>query len=523
MKKKKIFPGLIIICILILLNSCSEDEKTEESPVTIITVTASDFAITIDENPVLGQVLGMVQASTNQGSLTFTIINQLPDGALAVGNQTGELSVADPSIFDFETNQIINAVVTVENGSVIKNAAITITLNDLLEDCVHFADPNFRYVLINEPVVDTNGDGYGDEDVDTNNDNQIQCDEAAAVLRLDLHDLSINSLEGIEAFTSLEILDCHVNDLVSLDLSQNTALRDLDCSSNELTFLNLSKNGSLTELNCRANRLASLNLSANNALIYIDCGINELTTLELGQNNALRTLFCFNNQLTSLDISQNTALAFFYCTDNQLTSLDISQNTFMDTLDCDDNQLSMLDLSQNDLLIDLSANRNQLISLNLSNNIYLRELSVGSNLLTTLDVSQNTNLIELYFGSNEITSIDLSENIVLEELNCWLNQISSLDISNNIDLIRLNCYSNQLTSLDVSNHSLLRDLVCSQNQLSELNISNGNNTILTHLEAANNSNLTCIQIDDENYTPSCNNTGVSWCKDPWASYSESCP
>ena len=71
MKKKKIFPGLIIICILILLNSCSEDEKTEESPVTIITVTASDFAITIDENPVLGASIRDGTSVDESGKFNF--------------------------------------------------------------------------------------------------------------------------------------------------------------------------------------------------------------------------------------------------------------------------------------------------------------------------------------------------------------------------------------------------------------------------------------------------------------------
>ena len=147
----------------------------------------------------------------------------------------------------------------------------------------------------------------------------------------------------------------------------------------------------------------------------------------------LTELFCTNNNLTSLDVSQNTALIFLNLTDNQLTSLDVNQNTALTQLWCDQNQL---------------------------------------------------------------TSIDVSQNTSLTFLRCDWNQLTSLDVSQNTDLIYLYCGWNQLTSLDVSQSTNLTDLNCNDNQLTILDIRNGNNTNMGSIQASNNLNLTCISVDD---------------------------
>ena len=50
--------------------------------------------------------------------------------------------------------------------------------------------------------------------------------------------------------TALTYLNCHYNQLTSLDVSKNTALTYLDCRSNQLTSLDVSKNTVLTDLEC---------------------------------------------------------------------------------------------------------------------------------------------------------------------------------------------------------------------------------------------------------------------------------
>ena len=51
--------------------------------------------------------------------------------------------------------------------------------------------------------------------------------------------------------------------------------------------------------------------------------INELTSLDVTENLALIELGCVNNQITSLDISQNVSLNWLQCINNQLTYLDL--------------------------------------------------------------------------------------------------------------------------------------------------------------------------------------------------------
>lgn len=137
----------------------------------------------------------------------------------------------------------------------------------------------------------------------------------------------INSLSGIEYFTSLTRLDFPGNQLTTLDVSKNTALTILICSDNKLTTLDVSKNVNLTRLECSNNQLTTLDVSKNTNLIWLNCYWNQLTTLYLGNNEVLERVYCTYNQLTTLDVSKNTSLKRLECCNNKLKTLDISKNT----------------------------------------------------------------------------------------------------------------------------------------------------------------------------------------------------
>jgi Leucine-rich repeat (LRR) protein len=174
-----------------------------------------------------------------------------------------------------------------------------------------------------------------------------------------------------------------------------------------------------------------------------------------------------------------TALEIFYCYFNQLTSLDMSANTALTQLGCFSNQL------------------------------------------TSLDVSANTALTDFYCYENQLTSLDVSNNTALMFLLCHSNQLTSLDVSANTALTDFYCYENQLTSLDISNNTALTYLYCQTNQLTSLNVANGNNINFTTLRAQDNSNLTCIQVDDAAYS-NANWVGAGFFFDPQTSFSEDC-
>lgn len=143
-------------------------------------------------------------------------------------------------------------------------------------------------------------------------------------------------------------------------------------------------------------------------------------------------------------------------------------------------------------------------------------LKCNDNQLTSLDVSQNISLTSLNCNVNQLTSLNLNQNIALISLNCNENQITSLDLSQNMALEDLSCGSNQLTSLDVSQNTALYVLWCPENQLSCLNVSNGNNINFWQMYASDNLDLSCIEVDDENWAT------TNWGDDSPISYSEDC-
>jgi len=113
--------------------------KDADNPVTVtvnlenvIEVTAQDLTVSIDENPTDGQVLGTVQANSNS-TLAFSFTSQSPMGAMAIDAATGELTVIDPNLFDFETNPVITAEISVTDGAETATATATINLNDVDE------------------------------------------------------------------------------------------------------------------------------------------------------------------------------------------------------------------------------------------------------------------------------------------------------------------------------------------------------------------------------------------------------
>lgn len=120
----------------------------EEDP---ISITATDFAVTIAENPTLGQVLGTVAVTTNRGTLTYSVEpSETLNGAFSINATTGQLTVGSVNFFDFETRTSITGKVKVTNGSVSKLINVTITLTDVVEVVVNIN--NFTATIAENPT-----------------------------------------------------------------------------------------------------------------------------------------------------------------------------------------------------------------------------------------------------------------------------------------------------------------------------------------------------------------------------------
>ncbi len=140
MKIKNITLYSLALLLVIGFNSCSSDNDSNEEQEIVITVNTNDFTATINENPVNGQVVGAVEGTTNQGSVVFIISEQTPEGSFEIDAITGEITVSDVSMFNFEVNSIITGIVKVLNGDVSKDALVTITLNDVEEENIYYGD-----------------------------------------------------------------------------------------------------------------------------------------------------------------------------------------------------------------------------------------------------------------------------------------------------------------------------------------------------------------------------------------------
>ena len=237
---------------------------------------------------------------------------------------------------------------------------------------VNIPDNMFKYKLLNATSDNQTAKNLLGQwtIVDTNYNGIIEVSEAAYIQELDLDWTAccyyIQNLEGIQAFTNLNVLDVGSNQLTTLDLSMNTNLQSLNCNSNSLTTINLSGLTQLHTLDCSQNQLTTLNLSNLTSLHYLDCGYNQLTSLNLTAAGALDSLECSNNQLTSLDVSDCLLLQGVNCTQNVLTSLDFSNCPNVLNLYCQDNELTSITFAQEHALQDFTAQNNLLTSIDLS-------------------------------------------------------------------------------------------------------------------------------------------------------------
>ena len=154
---------------------------------------------------------------------------------------------------------------------------LTLTLlsckrTDVIIDESTFPDYNFRHFVLSQ--------WYGKDGVLTSS-------EVDEITEINVEEVGIEDLKGIEYFSSLGTLFCGKNELSSLDLSNNTQLWRLFCWSNHLKSLNISSNIELKVLRCDDNELKELDLSKNKMMRSIDCSYNQLSILDVSNNKEL--------------------------------------------------------------------------------------------------------------------------------------------------------------------------------------------------------------------------------------------
>ncbi|WP_178986419.1 lamin tail domain-containing protein [Winogradskyella helgolandensis] len=375
-------------------------------------------------------------------------------------------------------------------------------------------------------------------------DNYVLTANIENIAYLNIANLNISVLTGIEDFTALTELFVYNTPLSSLDVSANIALTRLLASDTSLSSLDVSTNTALTRLDVNNTNLNSLDVSTNTALTILNIGNTNINSLDVSTNTALTSLSIYDTTISSIDVSTNTALNYLIVYNTPISSLDLSSNTALIDLRAYYTSISSLDVSNNTALTNLRVMNTPLSSLDLSSNLALTALysrftsnlncikvadetaaNTGTGIYAswqkdaTCSYSEDCNPVALTYVPDDVFEQYLIDNELDDVLDDYVvtadietvtfvnlgntgvsdltgiedfaaltilsasdnSSLSSLDVSSNTALTALYTYETSLTSLDVSNNTLLTDLRVSNSPLTSLDVSN--NTLLTTLNA----------------------------------------
>lgn len=375
---------------------------------------------------------------------------------------------------------------------------IALVSNSLTAQKIIFSDAGFKSTLLAASSTTTVARNLADDyfAIDSNNNGEIEIQEAAQVAHLDVENASISSLAGIENFTNIISLQCSNNQISNLNISSLKKLIDLNCNGNGLTTLTITGASSLENLYCQSNLLESLNASNLTNLIVMECSQNKLNSLVLVGLTNLQSLVCSGNDLTSLNLNDLTNLVTFECSNNNIAKFDFSKLVNIETLSCSYNQLSTLDVSTLVDLYNFDCTDNKLATINVAGLSRLSNFNCSNNAITTLSINSLFSLNNLNCRSNALKSLNVAGLAKLKVLDCSRNQITALELFGLTSLQTLFCIDNQIRVLNTNNQPAFQSLEISNNLLIELSIKNGSNEAEGFLALSGNPTLRYICADE---------------------------
>lgn len=220
----------------------------------------------------------------------------------------------------------------------------------------------------------------------------------------------------------------------------------------------------------------------------VNLASNDLVSAEISSNTALISFgIATNAKVTALDVSQNTALETLTISSTGITEVDLSKNPNLKTFTAMGGMVSGMDFSHNPLLENVYLdNCTELRALDFSNNLSLSTLNVvGCTNLTELDLSSLGSLGYLYVNNTGIRELDLSTNTRLTNFQGYSAELESLILPDAPGLQTVYAYDNHLSSVtNLEKLSGLKDLRLDNNELRVLDVSG--NTALTNLDVHGN-------------------------------------
>lgn len=215
---------------------------------------------------------------------------------------------------------------------------------------IRIPDPAFRQRLI--------ALGY-----DENDNGKIEVSEVKDVTDLDLTNLGIVNLEGINSFMNLRELQIPQNKIAKLDVSKLKNLQGLYAWDNPLTDVNVT---GLTKLK---------NLYVQNFGGPYGIELSYLKTLDVSTLTSLEDLRCSNNRITSLDVSGLQNLQKIECRFNLLNSVNLTKAPNLKSVDISKNPLEItVDIRGLMYLEYFNCRECSLLFLNMSGTVRLKEI-----------------------------------------------------------------------------------------------------------------------------------------------------
>ena len=320
-----------------------------------------------------------------------------------------------------------------------------------VSDEVYIRDPKFRAALL------ATGDNSGT--IDKNGDGKISISEVNQVVALRVPSAGITSLDGIELFKNITLLEARENQLTTVHLESLTKLKQIDLTGNQLKgVLNFKKLVELEPANTKIFRGGSnsavqkvevISESVANALNNSE-GTNKYTAGEvsayidfdpvvLGILTADSSIDANSDgkitvreaeryegaiDITNADVKSLKGLENF----KNISVLKVSAPEGS-TLTLTDKKFSLANLTK---LTTLEVHRTNLEELQINNLPDLKALYSNGGTLKTVSITQTPKLETLFLERNSLTSISSTFFVGLNKLKA-LNLMGN-DISGDIDL-----------------------------------------------------------------------------------------
>lgn len=143
-----------------------------------------------------------------------------------------------------------------------------------------------------------------------------------ALQLLNVHDMGIQSLQGVEMFDSLVVLICSENPLDSVDLSHCPRLKQFSAIETPLKRIDLSQCPQLKLVEVSYTQLQQLDVSHNPLLEEIYCIFSPgITTIDISHNPHLQVLYIRETRVREVDISANKAFRELHALDTPLETI----------------------------------------------------------------------------------------------------------------------------------------------------------------------------------------------------------